>query len=136
MIALAVALTPQQEQDLVQRFMMYVLDFKMPEIESSIIDRDIINMHEKFPALPQFNHHYIMVPTDKSPWYSIEEKARFVIDIMSNFHNNIAMPVCVFPLNGTVIENIPGGSDSEKFCWLMQRGDVTRIVYKKRREKW
>jgi hypothetical protein len=42
----------------------------------------------------------------------------------------------VFPVNGTVVENIPGGSDRESHCLVMHRGITEKVIYKKRRDSW
>ena len=87
-----------------------------------------------FDRLGKFVHHYFVRPLGKQEWLSKDEKAELFSAMMMVFGEK--RKVCFFPPNATVVENIPGGSDSESFCVCLDGEIPSKIIYKPRRATW
>jgi sRNA-binding regulator protein Hfq len=105
-------------------------------VTSELFNHYFKSAQKYFSSLKNFNHCYFLSPTDKSTWYSKEEKSKLMIKCLYHFHVETKVPVCAFPVNHGKIENIPDGSDSEEFCILLMDETQQEIIYKERRKGW
>lgn len=91
---------------------------------------------EKYPILQKMNHFYSLFPLGKNPWFSNKNKAKIFVEGMEKFYQKQQIPIACFPAGFSIIENIPGGSDSEEHLILINEKGKEKIIYKERRKRW
>lgn len=125
-----------EEVDKVLQFLKDLSGFSLKYVEPGIIDPSFREAQLRIPALKIFHQYYLVTPPQMFPWHSAAEKSGLMIGHLTAVNKEMGNPLCYFPPNGTIVANIPGGSDSQKHCLLIAGGQVEKIVYKNRREKW
>jgi hypothetical protein len=110
--------------------------YHLEHLEDGPVPIEFGRYKNSFPRLRNFIHHYFIRTDGKQPWFSKEEKSVRFTGVMTEFHEQAKRKVVVFPANGRVVRNIPGGSDSEAHCILIDDEECMKIVYKPCRESW
>lgn len=106
-----------------------------------LVDPDLVNRHfreaqKSATDLEKFSHFFLLSPPAKCIWHSRDEKSLIAENCLFEFHLNSKKSVCLFPVNHSTVANIPGGSDSEEFCFVFRGENKEKIVYKQRRKSW
>lgn len=131
----ALEFTPDDQQQ------SELLEHLPPSAKFRVYDASVFSSYfreaqESEPLLKNFNWFAGLIPRVGYPWHSKDEKSIVMKQRFEELSALLKMNLCLFPTNGESIQNIPGGSDSERFCVLFRPGEVKTIVYKKRRASW